>query len=397
MIAGASVTGVSAADTLRQEGFSGTITLLSDETVQPYDRPPLSKAFLLEPESELAHLRDLGHFEEIGVELKVGHGAAGLDIDRRYVITTDGDPLPWDHVIIATGSSPERRVTAQGHPVPTLRTAADARVLREVASTYDRVTLIGAGFISLELAAALRLRGIGVTLIGGGELPLRSVLGEDVAATVRRLHADHGVDLRLGSNVEEIDGQLGDFRLHLSDGTEHRAPFVVAGIGSRPNTAWLDGAGVDLDETTGAVLCDGAGRTSVPGVWSAGDAAVYDRHGPGPRAHGGHWTNASQQGRHVARNIAAGAAEPYTAVPYFWTDQYDRKIQCYGHRENGDETVVVGGSLDSGTYLVIYGRPETAEFHGVLSNGMDRSLRPYLKLLRAGADWDAALQVPTAA
>lgn len=392
VVAGASVAGVSAVDALRTSGFDGTITLLSDELEAPYDRPPLSKAYLDgAKESELVRLRDAGHFQAQKVDFRPGHGAAGLDIDRRFVITTDGDPLPWDHLIVATGSSPDTLFTDEGIPVPSLRTCHDAERLRRAARNHRRVTLIGAGFISLEIAASLRMQGADVTVVGGGVLPLRASVGPEVATTIRDLHLAHGVRLLMGAQVQGISGREGAFRLHLSDGTVHETAYVLAGTGTRPNTGWLDGSGVTLDPVTGGVVCMASGQSSVPGVWAAGDVALYDHPVLGPRTHVGHWTNASQQARHVAKNIVEDTGESYTTLPYFWTDQYDRKLQCYGRRRDGDVTVVAEGSLESGTYLVLFGQPKTNRFHAVLSNGLDRSLRPYLKLLRAGADWSTVL------
>lgn len=320
-------------------------------------------------------------------------GAAGLDIDRRYLITTDGDPLPWEHVIIATGSSPVPMVTDTGYTIPSFRTVRDAEGVRRAVARHRKVTLIGAGFISLEIASVLRSQGIDVTVIGAGPSPLRAFLGPEVSGTIRRLHEERGVNFIMGQMVELITGQEGDLHLHLADGTVHDTQFVIAGTGTRPNSRWLDGAGVDLDPATGAVLCNSAGRSSVPGVWAAGDVATYEHPFGGAPIHAGHWTKARQQATLVARNIMAADADVYSELPYFWTDQYDRKLQCYGEPQPGDEAIVVQGSLDTPDYLVIYGSPTTGRFNAVLSNGMDRHLRPFRKLLKSGASWAEALEL----
>lgn len=396
VIAGASVAGLAAADELREAGYQGAITILSDELEHPYDRPPLSKRYLEDPEHPTPALRDPDHFEVRNINLQLGHGAAGLDIDRHYLITTDGDPVPWEHLIIATGSSPIPMITDTGYRIPSFRTIRDAQDVRKAALHYERVTLIGAGFISLEIASVLRNQGVAVTVIGAGPSPLRGLLGPEVSVTIRRLHEDHGVEFIMDKKVERITGEETNLRLHLADGTVHDTPFVIAGTGTTSNTGWLDGAGVDLDPVTGAVLCDSTGRTSVPGVWAAGDVASYDNPLGGNPIHVGHWTKARQQAKLVAKNIVSAETEIYSELPYFWTDQYDRKLQCYGEPQDDDEIVVVRGSLETQDYLVIYGSTESDEFNAVLSNGMDRYLRPYRKLLKSKGNWAAALELSSA-
>ncbi|MCK6208953.1 FAD-dependent oxidoreductase [Georgenia sp. EYE_87] len=389
VIAGASVAGLSAADALRQGGFDGSITILSDERTVPYDRPPLSKELLAaDGEPAAVELRPQDHYAAHELDLRLGHAAAGLDIDRRYVVTSDGAALPWDAVVIATGSRPRPLLTTSGAPLPVLRTMADLVHIRDGAARYGRVTLVGASFIGLEIAASLRRRGVPVTLFGAAELPLDNVVGPEVAADVRDLHDAHGVDLRLGALVTAVEGAPGDYTLRLSDGTTHRAPFVVAGVGVEPNVEWLLGSGVVLD---GGVACDAAGRTNVPGVWAAGDVAAYDHPLLGARVRIDHWTSAGQQGRHVAGGILSGTATPFTSVPYYWTDQYDRKFHCYGRRLPEDEAFVAEGSLASGEYLVLYG--SDGEFHSVLSSGRERSLRGYRKLLERRGTWADALEL----
>lgn len=390
VIAGASVAGLSAADALRQGGYEGSITVLSEERVAPYDRPPLSKQMLSSAaDSDPLDLRHPGHWYETAIDLRLGQAAAGLDIDRRYVITTNGEPLPWDALVIATGSRPRSALSNAGERLPTLRTVTDVQEIRRAALAHGRVTIIGSSFIGLEIAASLRSRGVEVTVFGATSLPLNDSVGPEVAADVRDLHRRHGVELRSGLTVCQIDGGPGDYILSLSDGSQHATPFVVAGIGVDLSTEWLQGSGVDLDEARGGVVCDAAGQASVPGVWAAGDVALYDHPTLGAGAHVGHWTNAMQQGRHVAANLLEGQTRPYAAVPYFWTDQYDRKLQCYGRRQPRDESFVAEGSIAEGEYLVLYGDGES--LHAVLSCGRDRSLRPYRKLLQAGAGWSAAM------
>ncbi|WP_127126305.1 NAD(P)/FAD-dependent oxidoreductase [Georgenia sp. SYP-B2076] len=389
VIAGASVAGLSAADALRDGGFDGSVTILSDERELPYDRPPLSKELLSAPEQpEPVALRPAEHYAAKRLDLRLGHAAVGLDIDRRFVVTSDGAALPWDAVVIATGSRPKPLRTAGGAALPVLRTPQDLRALRLAAALYGDVTLVGSSFIGLEIAASLRARGVDVTVFGATPLPLGDVVGPEVAADIRDLHVSHGVSMRTGVQVLSVDGGPGAYTLHLSDGTEHHAPHVVAGIGVQPNDEWLVGSGVELDA---GVLCDAAGRTNVPGVYAAGDIAHFEHPLLGGRTHVDHWTNAVQQGRLVAANILSGGAAPHSGLPYYWTDQYGRRFHSYGRRRPGDDAVVVEGALGTEEYLVLYG--SSGEFHCVLSCGRERSLRGYRKLLQRGATWDEALQL----
>ena len=200
----------------------------------------------------------------------LGHRAVGLDVDRHYVVTENGDAVPWDAVIVATGSRPRTLVTTEGEALPVLRTPADLHVLREAAARYGQVTLIGAGLIGLEVAASLSGHQVEVTLINDLELPLRNVLGAPVAEEVRELHRRHGVDLLLGVSVESVSGGPGSYSVQLSNGSTHRTSFILVGIGVEANDEWLDGSGVALDA---GVLVDAAGRANIPGVWAAGDVA----------------------------------------------------------------------------------------------------------------------------
>lgn len=393
VIAGASVAGLAAADELRDAGYDGTITLLSDEREHPYDRPPLSKTFLADHELPTPELRVADHFERLKIDLRLGEGAAGLDIDRRYLITTEGNPIPWEQVIIATGSSPRPMMTDRGYEVPSFRTIHDARSIREAIKRHNQITLVGAGFISLEIASVLRGQDIDVTVIGADGSPLRGSLGKDVSLTVRKLHEEHGVNFIMDQMVEMITGEEHDLNIHLADGTIHHTPFVIAGTGTSANTRWLEGSGVHLCSRTGAVVCDSTGHTSVPGVWAAGDVASYANPNGGPHIHAGHWTKARQQAKLVAQNMMSANSNQFAELPYFWTDQYDRKLQCYGEPTAEDDIFIARGSLESGDYLVLYGSIEKNEFHAVLSNGMDRHLRPYRKLLQTGGDWRSALEI----
>jgi 3-phenylpropionate/trans-cinnamate dioxygenase ferredoxin reductase subunit len=323
------------------------------------------------------------------VTLLLGHRAVGLDVDRHYVVTENGDAVPWDAVIVATGSRPRTLVTTEGEALPVLRTPADLHVLREAAARYGQVTLIGAGLIGLEVAASLSGHQVEVTLINDLELPLRNVLGAPVAEEVRELHRRHGVDLLLGVSVESVSGGPGSYSVQLSNGSTHRTSFILVGIGVDANDEWLDGSGVALDA---GVLVDAAGRANIPGVWAAGDVARLLSHPslPGPTRIE-HWTHAIEHGRHVGLNVARGSHVPYAGVPYFWTEQYGRRFHGYGRIRPDDTALLVEGTLGDDEYLVLYGSDDV--LHAAVSCGRARSLRGYRKVLERNGGWREALDL----
>lgn len=389
VIVGASAAGLSAADGLREGGFIGKITIVGDELHQPYDRPTLSKKLLAAPGKPQLHaLRTPERLEAAQVELLLGHSAVGLDIDRHFVITDHGEALPWDAVIIASGSRPRTLTTGEGEPLPVLRTPEDLTVLREAAARYGQVTLIGAGLIGLEIAASLADHKVEVTVFNDLDLPLRHIIGAPVAERICNLHRDHGIDLRVGVTVEGVSGGPGSYALKLSDGTVHRTSFVLVGIGVDANDEWLAGSGVELDR---GVLVDAAGKASVPGVWATGDVARLSHPLIPTAIRVEHWTHAIEHGRHVGLNVARGLDTEYYGAPYFWTEQYGRRFHSYGRFQPDDAAMVVEGSVDAEEFLVLYGDGD--EFHAVVSCGCVQSLRGYRKLLERGGTWTEALKL----
>jgi NADPH-dependent 2,4-dienoyl-CoA reductase/sulfur reductase-like enzyme len=388
VVVGASAAGLAAADGLREAGFEGNITILSAETVAPYDRPALSKG-LLESDEELplCALRTDDHLAAQGFDLRLGQGATGLDIDRHYVITTDGEPIPYDGMIVATGARAREVHTRHGQPLPVLRTAADLSALRKAAETWRDIAVIGLGFIGLEIAAALQPRGVQVSIFGRSRLPLHDVLGHEVAAALHRMHADHGVAMHATSQVIEVVGEPGAYRIRTAEGQQYRASHVVAGVGIDPETGWLARSGVAVND---GVVCDLSGCTSVPGIYAAGDAARWP--GKGRRGGTGHWMGAINQGRHVAHNLIRAERKPLESVPYFWTTQYGRKYCCYGRMQAGDQTIVVDGTL-GGDFLALF--TDGVHLNGVVSCGRERLLRVYRKLLQRNGDLPEALELAT--
>lgn len=393
VIVGASAAGLAAADGLREGGHTGPIIVLDAEAEPGYDRPMLSKSLLAsKTKTEPAPLRTREHLADKGIEVLAGHGAVGLDIDRRLVVTNWGEAVAWQQLIVATGVTARPVVTTGGVALPSLRTRADLDTARALAVGGKPVTLIGAGFIGLEVAAALRSRGVDVTVIGQCALPLAAVVGDEAARWLRDLHLAHGATLELGAATTAVTETATGYAIRLADSRELSVDSVLAGIGSDPATDWLLGSGVEL---AGGVVTDSAGRTNVPGVWAAGDVASTVDPRLGRHRRFEHWTHAIEQGRHVGLNLARGTADPYTAVPYVWTEQYGRTLHLIGERHPGDTDLVIEGDVAAGEFVLAHG--SNGELHGATICGRIRALRTFKKLLRAGATLDDAVGAATPA
>lgn len=375
MVVGASAAGLAAAETLRREGYDGTLTLVGDEPHAPYDRPPLSKHLLAARwESDRLALRTPAHLDGLGLDLRLGTAATGLDLDGRRVRLSDGDALPYDALVIATGVRP-RRLPGEGAHV--LRTLDDALTLRERLTPGTRLVVVGAGFLGAEAAAVARGLGVEVTLLEPAPVPLAHAVGAEVGAMLARAHLEHGVDLRTGVPVTEVteDG------VRLADGTTVEADEVLVAIGSLPNTEWLAGSGLPVGD---GVLCDRYCEAA-PHVYAAGDVARW--HNPlfGTTMRVEHRTNAAEQGMAVARNLLApGERRPFAPVPYFWSDQYDLKVRAYGVLRGHDEVAVVEGDLAERRFVAVYRAGERVT--GVLAAGMPpKTVRWWRQAVASGA------------
>ncbi len=387
LIVGASVAGVNAADALREAGFDGAITLAGAEAHAPYDRPPLSKQALAADDRLAGNylLRGAAHFGEQGIDLLLGKTARALDTARRTVAFEDGDELPFDSLVIATGCRAATLADADGAPLPVLRTLGDARALALAAATQTQAVLIGAGFICMEVAASLRRRGVQVTVIEAGPVPFQRALGPELAHWLCGQHAARGVRIIGGARVAAVRGKPGRYEVELGDGRVLEAGIVLAGIGVHPNTEWLAGSGLACDEV--GVRCGASGDTAIAGVYAAGDVAAV-HHAPSGRVMRiEHWMHAMEQGRAAARHWLLG--EQARLTPYFWTDQHDYKLQGYGRRQAGDTMRVVEGDLAGGEFVALFGGNE--RLHGVVASGRARSLRRYRKLIEGDGGWSDAL------
>ncbi len=387
VIAGASAAGLAAADGLREGGYSGEILLLDQETEPGFDRPTLSKSLLRSAEVVPANrLRTPEQLAAKKITVLEYHEAVGLDIDRKLVVTSWGETLEWEHVVIATGLDAVRMRTTAGNQLPALRNRDDLERVRAMVASGRRVTCIGAGLIGLEVAAALRGHGIDVTLISNHQVPLGAVLGEEIAAWVIDRHRAHGVVFELGSAVTHVNEVADGYLIHTADGEEFGADNLLAAVGATPNTQWLLGSGVHL---SGGVVVDEAGRTNVPNIWAAGDVAVATDPQSGRPGRYEHWTHAVDQGRHIGLNIARGVADPFTSVPYFWHEVYDTTLHTLGQRGPDDRITVAEGSLRSGEFVALHGSGDS--LHAVTICGSATSIRRYKRLLRDGASVQDAL------
>jgi len=350
VIVGGGLAAARTAEQLRRSEYTGRITIVSDEVHLPYDRPPLSKEVLRKEVDDVA-LKPREWYDEKDITLRLGSAATGLDTAGQTVTLDDGTVLGYDELVIATGLVP-RRIPAfpDLEGIRVLRSFDESMALRSHASAARHAVVVGAGFIGCEVAASLRSLGVDVVLVEPQPTPLASVLGEQIGELVARLHRDEGVDVRLGVGVAEVRGQGHVDTVVLTDGTELTADLVVVGIGSRPATEWLEGSGIEVDN---GVICDEAGRTSAPNVWALGDVASW-RDATGHQARVEHWSNVADQARVVVPALLGQDVPTNVVVPYFWSDQYDVKIQCLGEPEANDVVHLVED--DGRKFLAYYER-----------------------------------------
>ncbi|MCA1217128.1 NAD(P)/FAD-dependent oxidoreductase [Streptomyces sp. 8L] len=350
LIVGACAGGLATAESLRRKGYEGALTLLGAEDELPYDRPPLSKQVLSGAwEPERARLRSGEALAALGAELVLGDPAIGFDAGRREVTTTAGRTLTADAVVVATGVTartlPAQRGVEGTHVV---RDLGDAVALRSGLSAARRVVVVGDGVLGAEAAATARRMGLDVALVGPQPAPMTDQLGPLVAGHLADLHRRHGVALHGGVLLDALHTDGGRVSgLRLSDGTELDADVVVTAVGCTPATAWLENSGIDLND---GVVCDARCRAA-PGVWAVGDVARWHHEGLGRLVRLENRTNASEQALAVASDIL-GEGRPYMPVPYFWTDQFDVKLQVYGIASQDAGAEVVEGDPAAGRFVV---------------------------------------------
>jgi NADPH-dependent 2,4-dienoyl-CoA reductase/sulfur reductase-like enzyme len=403
VIVGASLSGVRTADALRSNGFAGDITIIGAESEFPYDRPPLSKQYLSgQSDHERILLRSPESYVHDRIDLLRGRVAVSVNVetDKAVVSLSDGSQVSADALVIATGTRP-RKLDIQITHTHTydLRTRADADSLRTFLVDGARVVIVGAGFIGGEVASTAHALGCTVTIVEAAPVPLSRQLGDVMGAACAGLHEKNGVALRTAVTVTRIDHD----GVHLPDGTVLPADVVVTGVGVTPNVEWLQNSGIAIGVPgpTDGVHCDETLRvhtestTTEPGrvldnVVAVGDIARFPHALFDEEMRIEHWTNAVETATHAAATLL-GAREPFAPVPYFWSDQYGRKIQFLGRATNADEVVVVEGSIAEGSWLALYRRGD--RFVGALGVSKIRALMQIRPYLARGATWNEVFPV----
>jgi NADPH-dependent 2,4-dienoyl-CoA reductase/sulfur reductase-like enzyme len=384
VIIGGGLAAARTAEQLRKSEYEGPVTIVSDEVHLPYDRPPLSKDVLQDNLKGFADvaLKPAEFYADNDITLRLGSPAQSVDTAARTVTLADGNSLGYDELVIAAGLVPKRIPSIPDlDGISVLRSFDEALALRQRAGSARRAVIIGAGFIGCEVAASLRKLGVEVVLVEPQPAPLAAVLGEQVGQLVARLHRAEGVDVRTGVGVADVRGDAGRVStVELSDGTILEADLVVIGIGSRPATDWLAGSGVDLADSDRGVLCDEVGRTSAPHVWALGDLSSW-RDATGHHARVEHWSNVAEQARVMVPRMLGLEPPAVTVVPYFWSDQYDVKIQCLGEPEADDIVHLV--SDDGRKFLAYYERDGVLA--GVVGGGMPGKVMKARTKIAAGA------------
>lgn len=392
VVVGASLAGLRAVEAARKTGFEGRITLIGAEEHLPYDRPPLSKAFLYpdggEPLEAPFFRSEETLADELGVELLLGTRATALDTERRSVTVGDRE-VGYDALVIATGGT-LRTLPGTAHlaGVHGLRTLDDSIAVRRALDAGARTVVVGAGFIGSEVAAGATKEGVDVTIVEALPTPLVRAAGTAMGEAIAGLHARNGTRLMCGVGVESIEGDSDGTveRVVLTDGTILPADLVIVGIGVDPATGWLGGSGLTIDN---GIVCDETLWTGVPGVYAAGDVASWINPMFETRQRMENWTAAAEQGAAAARNALDPAnAEPYATVPYFWSDWYGVRIQFVGIPEADEVVVVDGDPATDDRWIALYRRGD--RLVGALTmNGQTEIMKYRVQIMRRGSWVDA--------
>jgi apoptosis-inducing factor 3 len=337
VIIGGGAAGFAAAEKLRRAHYQGSIVMLSDDDASPVDRPNLSKDYLAGTAPEdWVPLRPDSYYSENGIDLRLTSHVAGIDSKARQVALSNGGKIPYDRLLLATGAEPVRLpIPGADQPhVRTLRSFADCRAIIALAGTARRAVILGASFIGLECAAALRTRNIETHVVAPEKRPMERILGPQMGDFIRALHEEHGAIFHLEDTPSAIDGK----RVKLKSGAELEADLVIVGVGVRPRIQLAESAGLSVDR---GVVVNAYLETSAPGIFAAGDIARWPDLHSGEHIRVEHWVVAERQGQTAALNML-GAQEKFTAVPFFWSQHYDVPINYVGHAETWDEIAIQG-------------------------------------------------------
>ena len=389
VVAGASLAAVSAVEGLRDRGFDGEILLVGAEDELAYTRPPLSKE-ALEHGVDLAdvQLHDHAWYEERGVELMLGTRASAVDTGRKVLATDRGGEVAYDRLLVATGSSARRLSVPVVTRVHVIRSVGDAVGLREAMLAGRSIAVVGAGFLGLEVASTATRLGLDVTVVDVAESPLSTVFGAEVGRWFTELHEQNGVRIVCPATVTGIDEIGGRGRVHLGDGRTVEADVVLVAVGGIPETAWLDGSGIDASR---GVACGTDLMTSAPDVAAAGDVARWHNGLFDETMRLEHWTNAVEQGRHAAGSLL-GEREAFTSVPYFWTNQHTAKARFVGRACPADDLAIV--RRDDRSFVALFGRE--GRLRGALCVNAPRQLAQYRSAVAERVLWSDVLTADSA-
>jgi 3-phenylpropionate/trans-cinnamate dioxygenase ferredoxin reductase subunit len=387
-VVGASLAGLRTAEALRREGYRGRLTVIGAENELPYDRPPLSKQFLVDDWDDEKLALSRNGVEELDADWRIGQAAVSLDASSLVLTLASGACVEEaGAIVLATGGRARHLPFGQElEGVFELRELAEARALREALRTSSRVVVVGAGFIGMEVAASCRRKGLEVTVVDPLQAPLIRGLGERLGERVAARHREEGIVFHLGVGVEAFEGESRVEGVRLSSGLTLPADIVVVGVGAAPATEWLAGAGLEIDN---GVCCDSNGFTGREGVYALGDCARWqNRHYP-ERPRFEHWTSAVEQSDVVARRILRGEVEDFAPIPYVWTDQFGLRIAVVGEIREGDEMQLCHGKLDEDRFLALFGR----EGRLVAAAGFNRprQLNACRKKIAEGVSFEVAI------
>lgn len=384
LVVGASLAGIRAAEAARSAGYRGRITLLGNESSLPYDRPSLSKGFLdLQGSVDPVYLTSADALSAAGIDAALGETAQWLDPDRK-VVGTDIAEHRYSTLILATGSSaitvPGMTELAGAH---VLRTVEDAIAVRSALDAGARTVVVGGGFVGAEVASAARKRGLPVTVIEAAQVPLVRAVGESMGFALSSLHEQHGTDLKCRASVASIEGCGTVEAVVLDNGQRIAADLVIFGIGSRPNTEWLE----QSLKTGDGIVCDRYLRTSATDVFAAGDVARWQNDLFGTQMRVEHFTAAAEQGAWAGRNAVGGGLTPYATVPYFWSDWYGQRIQFVGVVT--EDVHVVAGDTGASQFVALYRAGDRVV--GALTLNGQRYIMKYRRMIAESANYDDAV------
>lgn len=377
VIVGARLAGLKVAEEIRRTESDVSIVMVGREERLPYDRPPLSKAVVTGGKED-SSLKPDSYYSDNGIDVQLGVSAVSVSPSRHEVALSDGSRLEYRELVLATGVAPRTLPVFAGYRgVHTLRTIEDALEIRRAARESAHALIVGAGFVGCELAASLRSRDVHVTLIESQPTPLASVLGEAVGSLVGRLHTAEGVDVRSASTIAHVYGSERVESVSLRDGSIVAPDFVVVGIGAEPELEWLSSSGIDV---ANGILCDEQGRTNTPHVWAIGDVSAWYADGAHRRVE--HWSNVGEQAKTlVSAMLGTGTGARARTPAYFWSDQYDVKIQALGVVGPGMDITVVED--DGRRFAALYS--VDGKLTGVVGAGRPKTVMPMRQRIMEGA------------